>query len=150
MSICCSKKTILAGVITGIYALGFDFIWHGQLLMPEYLATQALWRPFEQTQEMGILCIPFHLIMGLLVAAGYFCWRSKVTVGSVGTRQCPYRKSMGFGLWVGLLLGLPQTMAYLSLPLETPYLPIMWAVGELIKWTIAGLLLSKLYGKTSA
>jgi len=148
--LCCSKKTTIAGIATALWAWGFDYIWHGKILMEKYAATSAMWRPMEQIQTMGIYCIFYHLVMGLLVASGYYCWRSKVTVGAVGSAECPYRKSMGFGIWLGLVLAVPQLMAYMWLPLETPELPQMWALGEVLKWTAAGFLLNKLYEKVPA
>lgn len=144
--ICCSKKNVVSGIAVAIWAWAFDFLWHGNFLMDKYLAYQNLWRPMPEMETMWPWCIAFHLVMGFLVASAYNCWRAKVTVGAVGSSECPYRKSLGFGLWVGLLLGVPQLMVHMWLPIDVD-LPLMWMVGEVVKWTLAGILLNKLYGK---
>lgn len=142
---CCSKRGLLLGLAVAVWAWAFDFLIHGKLLMSMYEATASMWRPMSEMQEMGLWCIAYHLGMGILFASGYLCWRKHIVVGAVGSSECPYRKSMGFGLWVGLLLGLPQLMTYMWLPFTSFDLPIAWAVSELVKWTLAGLLLAKLY-----
>lgn len=141
---CCSTKAVLFGVVVAIWTWFYDFVVHGMLLVDLYLANASLWRPLEQVQQMWLACLLYHVAMGMLVAAGYLCWRRHVTIGAVGTAECPYRKSLRFGLWVGLLLGVPQLMAHVWLPLDID-LPLGWAMAELVKWTVAGLLLAKLY-----
>jgi hypothetical protein len=98
--------------------------------------------------DMGdfmLFCIGYHVVMGVLFAGGYYCWRAKVTTGAMFTSECPYRKSMKFGLWVGALLGVPQLMTYVWLPFDSATLPLAWGVAELVKWTLAGAILNKLY-----
>lgn len=142
---CCNKRVMIAGVVLALFAWAFDFIIHGALLMNLYLATAEMWRPMDQMQSLMPWCLAYHLFMGLAFAGGYYCWRKHITTGALFTRECPYRKSMKFGLWVGALLGGSQLMAYVWLPFETIALPAAWAISELVKWTLAGMIMNKLY-----
>ena len=141
MTGCCSKNVALAGIVTAVFIWLFDFLLHGIALADMYISTASMWRPEEQMADMMWICIPVKLLLGFVVAGGYFCWRSKVDMGG----QSPVRKSMGFGLWVGLLIGVPQIMSYVWMPFESPDLPILWMVSEIAKWTLAGAVLTLVY-----
>lgn len=141
------KRVLVAAAATAVFTFLFDFIVHGNLLMSMYLPYAKLFRPMEQMESMTAWCFGYHIGMALLFAFGFMQWRDKIKVGKVFTSECPYRKGMKFGLWVGALLGAPQLMTYMWLPFDSANLPIAWALAELIKWALAGALLSKLYKK---
>ncbi len=141
------KRVLVGTVAAAVFTFLFDFIVHGNLLMDLYLSTAKMWRPMEQMQAMTAWCIGYHVGMALLFAGGFYAWRDKIKVGKVGTAECPYRKGVKFGLWVGALLGLPQLMTYMWLPFETTDLPLAWAASEIVKWGLVGAVLSKLYKK---
>jgi hypothetical protein len=138
---CCSKKTIGAGLAVAVFTWAFDFLVNGVLFADLYEANKAIFRPETEMMNYMPWCIAYHIVMGLLVAGAYICWRKKTTVGAVGSSECPYRKSLGFGLWVGLLLGIPQLMVFVWTPIAIE-LPLLWAANELVKWTLAGILLN--------
>lgn len=142
---CLKKPVLIAGAVTAVFTWAYDFAVHGHLLKEKYEATARMWRSEAQMQELLSWCVVYHVFMAVIFAAGYWCWREKAKLGKVGSDNCPYRKSLGFGLWVGLLLAAPQLMTYVWLPLETTELPVAWAASELVKWTLAGALLNKLY-----
>lgn len=146
---CCSKRIVIAAIAVAVLTWAFDFLVHGNLLTDLYTASADKFRPMEDMQSLWGWCIAYHLAMAWLVAGGYYCWRKHVTVGAVGSPECPYRKSMGYGIWVGLLLGLPQVMAFVWMPLPFD-LPFAWAASELVKWVLASLLLAKLYRSEAA
>lgn len=142
---CCSKKFILTTLIVAVWAWLFDFVVHCTLLKETYEASASLWRPMAEMEAMWPLCIAYHLVMGALFAAGYLCCKKKSEAAAAtdGTQQCPVKKSLCFGLWVGLLLGVPQLMVYMWMPIPL-VLPVAWCLSELVKWTLAGVILSKL------
>lgn len=142
---CCSKKHVTSAIAVAVFIWLFDFLVHGNLLKETYQATAHMWRPESAMMDMMWMCIAYHLAMAFVVTVGYFCWRENVTTGKVSGPNCPFRKSAGFGMWVGVLLGLPQLMTYMWLPLDNAELPISWALSEFAKWTLAGLVLAKLY-----
>ncbi len=141
------KRVLIGAAATTVFVFLFDFIVHGKLLMDMWLPYEKLFRPMAEMEAMGAWCFGYHIGMSLLFAGGFYLWRDKIKVGKVGTSECPYRKGMKFGLWVGALLALPQLMTYMWLPFDTLNLPAIWAVSELVKWSLAGALLSKLYKK---
>lgn len=145
---CTHKRTIISVIAIAFFTWLFDFLVHGNLLMPTYEATKEMWRPMEEMQQLWPLCIAYHFVMAFLVAGAYGCWRKKAIACETATPgaapTCRTKKGTCFGLWVGLLLGIPQLMVYVWMPIPA-VLPISWAAGELVKWTIAGFLLSKIH-----
>lgn len=142
---CCSKRVLIAAAVTAVYTFLYDFIVYGNLLMDQYLQYEKMFRPMEQMQAMTPWCIGYHVVLALAFATGFYCWRDKIKVGKVGTPECPYRKGFRFGLWIGVFMAAPQLMTYMWLPFDKVDLPATWAVAELVKWSLAGFILSKLY-----
>lgn len=143
------KRVLVGAAATAVLTFLFDFIVHGNLLMGMYTPYEKLFRPMAEMQGMSAWCFGYHIIMAVLFSGGFYYWRDKIKVGKVGTPACPYRKGFKFGLWVGALLALPQLMTYMWLPFDKVNLPAAWAISELIKWALAGALLSKLYKKAA-
>ncbi len=145
---CCTKPLIISIIAIAIFIWAFDFLLHGVALASLYEATASLWRTEAEMQAYWPLCIAFHVAMAALFTTKFFCWRSKEACSTTPeTSCCPHKKSMCYGAWVGALLGLPQLMVVIWMPIGWS-LPIAWALGELVKWTLAGLLLNKLYSCT--
>lgn len=141
------KRVLVAAAATAVFTWLYDFVVHANLLMDIYMPYAQMFRPMDQMQEFMPFCVAYHVALALVFAAGFHAWRDKIKVGKVGTSECPYRKAMKFGLWVGALLAIPQAMTYVWLPFDTANLPLAWAASELVKWSIAGLIVSKLYKK---
>lgn len=143
------KRVLIGAAATAVFTFLFDFIVHGHLLMGLYATYAKMFRPMADMQALSGWCMGYHIAMAVLFAGGFYLWRDKIKVGKVGTPECPYRKGFKFGLWVGALLALPQIMAFVWLPFDKADLPLAWAGSELIKWALAGALLSKLYKKAA-
>ena len=141
------KRVLISAAAIAVFTFLFDFIVYGNLLMEQYLQYAELFRPMEEMQAMTPWCIGYHVVLALMFAFGFTLWRDKIKVGKVGTHECPYRKGFKFGLWIGVFMAAPQLMTYMWLPFDKADLPIAWAVAELIKWGLAGAILSKLYRK---
>lgn len=140
-----NKRVLGAGLATAVTTWLYDFAVHGHLLKDLYEANKRLFRPEAQMMELGHWCIAYHLVIAVLVAGAYSFWRSKTKTGKVGSATCPYRCSIGFGVWVGLLFAVPQLMTYVWLPLPNFDLPQAWAIAELVKWVVASAVLTKVY-----
>lgn len=141
---CCSKNFVLSAIVITAYGWLFDFLVHGKLFMHMYVDTAALWRPDSEMQQMMPFCIGYHIVIAFIITGGYLCWRKRITIGPVGSSECPYRQSMGFGLWLGLILGLSAATTYIFLPMPGK-LALVWLGANTVKWVIGGALLEKLY-----
>lgn len=141
---CNHKRLILSTLVVALFTWAFDFGVHGNLLASTYEATKEMWRPMEEMQTLWPLCIIYHLAMAALVASAFSCCRAKQQVCGTPSTGCAWKKSFGFGLWVGLLLGIPQLMVYVWMPIQLA-LPLAWCATELVKWTLTGVLLHNLY-----
>ena len=135
------KDVIVSGLILAIYTFLFDWLVQGKLFMSYYTETASLWRSPEQMQANFPFCILFHLVVAYLVAKGFFAWRKRVVLAE---GQCANQKAMGWGLWLGMLLGACWAAAYIYMPIPGK-LAVMWFISSLVKWTLGGFILGKLY-----
>ena len=124
-----AKKIILSIVLIFILWSALDMLIHSVLLGPSYEATQELWRPFEEMNR-GLLALSTFLGAFVLTAiyAGFI-----------------ENKSPGTGLSLGFLLGLAGGFSmgfctYATMPI-TIEIANIWALGEIVKFSLAGLLL---------
>ena len=141
---CCSKTYLISALIVALFTWGFDFFVHGYLFVDWYKDMAGISRPWPEMQQYLPYCIAHTVVVALLVTGGFFCWRSKLTCGAVGSKDCPYRKGMGFGLWLGLIMGTSRAMDYVWLPVA-PKMGLLWLFAEIVKWVLTGILLAKLY-----
>ncbi len=124
---------ILAGFI---FVFGFEFVWHGMLLMDHYEATMHLWRPKAEMQAY----FPYVLATQLAFVAA---------LAFVFTRNYEGKglsEGLRFGLALGVLLGIGQfgMYAYMTIPLA---LAALWFVGAVFEVAGLGLLFALIYRK---
>lgn len=144
---CCKTKLILPIIVVAIVTWAFDFLVHGVLLKDVYAATAALWRPEEEMQQFWWACIAYHLVMAAIFTKGFYWWRPSVTCGACFTKECPVGKAaLGYGLWAGLFMAVPQLMVYVWMPVPQE-LTVYWALSELAKYIVATIPLSLIYLK---
>ncbi len=141
---CYRKAVMVSALVVTVYTFLFDWLTQGKLFASYYIETASLWRAPEQMQANLPFCILFHLVVAYLITKGFFAWRKRVPVGAVGSCDCPYRKAMGYGMWAGMLLGACWAATYIYLPIPGK-LAVMWFFSAIVKWTLGGLLLGKLY-----
>ncbi len=137
-----SKGWLISAIAVFLFTMGFDWYVHGHMLMDMYKQTASVWRPEGEMQALSHWCFIRHAIVAALLAGAYGCWRDNQSMGKVGSEKCPYKKSMlGFGLWVGLLLGVTEAGSYVYLPIPAK-LAQMWFAAELIKGLGIGIVLN--------
>lgn len=117
----------LAAMLTFLIIMGVDFAVNAKLLMPEYAATSAIWRPMEDVRMEW--CLIAHVLLALAYAA--------IILGiSHGKRLWG---SMSSGLLAASPMAISSIMAYMSLPLADPTIPAMWAASSLVGGALSGL-----------
>jgi len=124
-----AKKITLSIVLIFILWTALDMLTHSVLLGPAYEATQELWRPFEEMNRELLLLSTF---LGAFVLTAIYA-------GFI-ENKCP-----GTGLSLGFLLGLASGFSmgfctYATMPI-TIEIANIWALGEIVKFSLAGLLL---------
>ena len=133
----------------GVFAtLALQLIHHvlsNMLLQDLYTETASMWRVGEDVVPLIWMLPISQLVVGFLFAAGYIWWRGKITVGQTGTCNCPYRKSIILGGWLGLIIGVPKVTTYVWMPFETPELPIYWALGTIVQWVLVSIVVTAAY-----
>lgn len=138
----CGKKNPLkmAVPVIAVFAIlfVFDWLYHGQFMMPKYQATASVWRPMEEMQGFMWVCLLSKFLTAMVITCLYCC----MAKGSECCGKCP-KTGMKFGLAIGLLLGLQQwaSVIWLPVPME---IPVYWLVGDIIKGVIIGVALAYL------
>jgi hypothetical protein len=115
------KRLLLAIIVGFIVVFGTDFLIHGLWLMPDYRATQTLWRTDAemQTRYWWMFFAQFLTVVTfvLLWAIGF------ARRGSVGL-------AIGFGLLMGLFQQVWAIIDFVVIPMPA---------GLAMKWFFAGL-----------
>ena len=129
-----NQRFILSVIAVFAFMFAYEFIVHGQLMMPMYMETQQLWRPEESMKEL----MPWSLGICLALAAA-ITWLFTRHYEGKGMEE-----GVRFGLYVGLIMGLVQAGAYVYLPISLN-LAIAWLVVYVIEGIGAGVILSLTY-----
>ena len=136
---CGSKKGLkclfpIAAVFAVLF--GFQWVFHGIYMMPQYEATASLWRPKEEMEKMMWICIGTKLVMAFAISC-LFCWMAK---GSSCGGRC-LKKGAKFGFKIGLLLGAHDYASYMWLPIPRE-MAASWFVGDVIMGVLIGVVLA--------
>lgn len=137
---CPVKQVVISAVAVFAVIFGFNWLFHGIYMMPDYKATAALWRSEEEMQGMMHICLIQKGLMSLAIA-GLFCWLGK-NCGGIG---CPV-KGAKFGLLIGLLLGASMFGSYMWLPIPLE-MAVKWLLGDVVMGVLIGAVLGLLNGK---
>ncbi len=130
------KRYFLASLASFVFIFLFEFLFHGNILMPAYERTAHLWRSSDQMQQF----MHWMLISQILKA---------FVVGFIFTRHYEGKglvEGIRFGSMIGLLLGVMQfsTYAYMPIPFG---LALSWFIGSFIEALGVGIILALIYKK---
>lgn len=120
------KRTVLAVVAVFVAWSILDFILHGVLLQPTYMATASLWRPME---EMNM---PLMYFVTLVVSTSF------VLIYGLLVGQKSLVAGIEFGVLFGLASGISMgfgSYSYMPIPLMLAW---SWFFGSLIQAIAAG------------
>jgi hypothetical protein len=125
----------LAVILVFVALFVMDFVIHMVLLSDVYEATASLWRAEEDMNSL----MPIMLI-GTLVMALFF-----VLIFGKGYEGKGIGEGFRFGLYVGLLIGVPMGLGtYSSMPIPFS-LALSWMVATLVECVVVGLLAAAVY-----
>lgn len=129
-----TKRLALSAVVSFIFIFGFEWVWHGMLLMDDYEATSQLWRPMESHEQYFHFMVLSQLAQAFLLA---FIFTRAYEGKGIG-------EGLRFGLYIGLLLAALDFGSYCYLPV--PFMLILsWMGGTLIKCVGVGAILALVY-----
>jgi hypothetical protein len=121
------KRLIPAIVVAFVVLWGTDFLIHGVWMMPDYRATQSLWRPeADMGSYMGWM-LGAQLLFAITFVLIWTRWADTARLG------CAF----GYGLLMGLFSGVWAIIMYVVIPMP----------GSIAcKWFFAGIVQSILIG----
>jgi len=144
----CIGKMLIAIVVLTIFQFAFEWLVYGVWLMPIYKDTAALWRPMN---EMGMCpwCIIRLLTLSVLFSALFCkckksmepCDTATPSECNIGGKHCPIKRSLCFGITLGLLIGVMNASTYLWMPIPGE-LAIKWLVAGVVEGIFIGAILS--------
>lgn len=143
----CFKQWIVSSAAAAIFMGLFDMVVHGHLLMGMYRATAALWRSDAEMQALFPLPFAPSLLLGMLAATAYGFYRRKLVscpLPADKPARCMVKKSLCFGLWFGLVIGIVQASSVIYLPIPE-MVAITWLGVNIIKGLLLGLVLKFTY-----
>lgn len=162
MTKCNKSKCIINVIAVLIFMFSYDMLVHGFLLADAYQATSSLWRSEAEMQELGWMCITYHLAMAVLISALYKmtncnCAKSaacsvekkpskKAVAESCAPACCPIKRGVCFGTIVGLILAVTNGSAYMHIPMPAS-LAISWFFASLFQGVGVGLILALVNNK---
>lgn len=141
---CPIKHVLIATVVAMAVTYGFDFVYHGMVLKPDYEATKALWRPEAEMMSMMNICIVYHLVLAFGVSALYCLFSKNSACGGACSKT-----GIKFGLLLGLIVGIIHFSSYIWLPMPMD-LAIKWLGGSLAWGVLVGYALSIVASKCCA
>ena len=131
---CFKPRFFGAALLMIVWANLFAWFWHGSFLAPDYQATAALWRaPAEMNQgalSAGLALMAF--MATYIFAKGY--------------QGSGWKEGLRFGILVSLFLFGLGLITYATQPIPFSIIAL-WALGDLITYTVGGIVLSLLMGK---
>lgn len=131
---CPVKKVIVAWLFVFATMFGYEWAFHGMYMMPDYLATAALWRDEAEMEAMFHICIIRKAVMAFVIA-GLYCWLSRAEHG------CCTKFGIKFGAMIGLLLGINSYSMYAYMPIPHE-MAVKWLIGEVLMGVVIGVVLS--------
>ena len=142
-------RLVFSTIACFAFIFSFDLIcWFGPLF-PSYAVLHAM----DSTPTPHFVYALWYPIiqfsMALAFTAFYFCWRHRDTHNAHATmsRAALYRDGLGFGGFVGLLMGIGMISLYVALNLPG-ISPIVWGFFGLAKGLVLGLILTALHPKS--
>ncbi len=131
------KKGLVAMVGAFVVIFATEFVIHHVWLGPFYKAHAQWWRPEADMQSMMHLMLLAQLAMAMLLTIVY---TKGYETGKDGVAQ-----GARFGLLIGLLLLLPNSLMYYCIYPYPMSLIVSWFVGGLIELTLAGAVIGMIY-----
>lgn len=130
------KRFLLAAIAAFVFIYVFDGAFHGVYMMESYKATASVWRAPESMREFA----PWILGGQALVAAIF------ALIFAYGCEGKGLGEGLRFGLYITLFVIGGMVMWYAVLPIPVDLL-FKWSLGALIKFSLAGAIVSLVYAK---
>jgi hypothetical protein len=134
------KKFFIAFIAVWIFTFFYGFLLHAKIMHSSYAEVPAMWRPEADFKANFPI-----LVLGQGIIAFFFSMIFVRGFGSGGGAAGGFR----YGLLLGLLVCGANLIRYAVEPLTTTIL-FGWCVGEIIQFSIAGLVVGAIYKPLAA
>ena len=133
------KKYVMPTIIVFIVITVFNIIFHGIIMEKTYLAYSHFFRPQDEIQKHK-----HYMWLANLIYSFAFCY-----IYSKGHEKKEDNLTQGFryGLWVSLLIWIPQAIVSYTIFPYPACLQIKWLIGYSVQSIISGITIATFYLK---
>lgn len=135
---CCMMKGLMVILLAFAALFAFDWVFHGKIMMDQYVATASMWRPEADMQNYWWVCVVTKLVTAVVFACLYcrFC--------GCADGVCPVKKGVKLGFKLGLLLGVASFSMYAWMPIPMN-MALAWLAGDVVKGMFVGAVIGMVY-----
>lgn len=138
---CPMKKCLMSVLAVFAFMMSYEIFEHSVMLDPLYKATANMWRPRVQMDDLT----NWYMIHTFILAALFCCLYSRFTDSPCATatpdaKPCPFKRSIWFGIKIGLIMGVLDSRSYAWMPIPMN-LSMGWFFGDLAEGAGIGLVL---------
>ena len=128
------KRLVLA-IIAGFVVIWVtDFLIHGVWMMPDYRATQSLWRPEAEMQSYMAWMLGAQLLTVITFILVWTRWADTARLGC----------AVGFGLLMGTFSGVWAIVSYVILPMPGS-IACKWFFAGIVQCILLGIVTFYVY-----
>ncbi len=136
---CCMMKGLMVIAAAFVALFAFEWVFHGQIMMDQYRATAAMWRPEAEMQNYWWVCVIRNLVTACIFACLYCRLCMNCCEGA-----CPVGKGIKLGAKLGLLLGVAAFGHYAWMPIPMN-MALAWLAGETVKGMFVGAVIGMMF-----
>ena len=137
-----TMRWLLSAIVLTAFWMVFEWYTRNHVLHDMLAQTRMPWR--QSQDELFPLTIVLPLSVALIISSAYRNFYKRIRIGPVGSVDCPYRKSIKFGIWTGLLIGAVKAQGYLYLVISGKLVATFFVVS-VIKGIGTGIVLCTVY-----
>lgn len=132
------KKYLMPTLTVFVVIAVYNFIFHGMIMEKHYLAYSHFFRPQDEIKKMQT-----YMYLANLIYSFAFCYiYSKGHESGKNATQ-----GIKFGIWVSLLIFLPQTLINIAIFPYPKALVLKWLIGYSVQAIVAGWIAATVFKK---
>jgi hypothetical protein len=144
MKECPKKKCLLSFLSVFAFMMGYETLEFSVWLAPLYKASASMWRPMADMDSLSNWYIVHTAVLAGIICCLYKCFHpcemGKDAAAPMDDKSCAFKRSIKFGVKIGLLMGVLASRSYAWMPVHMN-ITMAWFFGALAEGVGIGLVL---------